>query len=846
MAVPEKPSVEGLEAAWGERWESAGTYRFDRSRSRGAIYAVDTPPPTVSGYIHVGHVMSYTHTDVIARFQRMAGKMVFYPMGWDDNGLPTERRVQNHFGVRCDPSLPFDPNFDPDAMERSNGEPIAVSRPNFVELCGRLTAEDERAFEELFRRLGLSVDWSMTYATIDERSRRASQRSFLRLLARSLTYQAEAPTMWDVDFRTAVAQAEIEDRMVDGKYYHVTFDLEAGGSVEIETSRPELIPACVALVVNPKDERFRALVGKHAVTPLFGAVVPIVAHRLADPERGTGIAMICTFGDMTDVTWWRELSLPTRVMVQRDGTVAPPRWGQPGWESREPDAANRAHAELAGRSTSRARRRIAELLAESGHLVGEPIPVRHAVKFYERGERPLEIISSRQWFVKTLEFREDLIERGREIHWHPAHMRARYESWVEGLNADWAVSRQRFFGVPFPVWYAVDERGEPDYEHPMLAPEERLPVDPSSDVPDGFTADQRGAPGGFVGDPDVMDTWATSSLTPQIAGRWCEDDDLFGRVFPMDLRPQAHDIIRTWLFYTVLKSHLEHDSLPWTNAAISGWVLDPERKKMSKSKGNVVTPMPLLERYGSDAVRYWAASARLGADTAFDEGQIKVGRRLTIKVLNASRFALSIEAALGDVTETLDRSMLRHLAETIGEATRAFGAYDHARALEVSERFFWSFCDDYLELVKGRAYGARGADAAGSAVSALRAALSVLLRMFAPFLPYVTEEVWSWWREGSVHIAPWPTEAELLEMAGGADPAVLDVTAAVLGEVRKFKALNKQSLRARAERVVVRDRPDRLAILESVAADLREAGNIERLETMEGDGFAVETTLVSA
>jgi valyl-tRNA synthetase len=846
MAVPEKPSVEGLEATWGERWESAGTYRFDRSRAREEIYAVDTPPPTVSGYIHVGHVMSYTHTDVIARFQRMAGKMVFYPMGWVDNGLPTERRVQNYFGVRCDPSLPFDPNFDPDALERPNGEPVAVSRPNFVELCGRLTAEDERAFEELFRRLALSVDWSMTYATIDERSRRASQRAFLRLLARDLTYQAEAPTMWDVDFRTAVAQAEIEDREVDGTYHRVSFELEGGGSVEIETSRLELIPACVALVVNPEDERFRELVGRQAFTPHFQATVPIVAHRLAEPEKGTGIAMICTFGDMTDVIWWRELSLPTRVVVQRDGTIAPPRWGQPGWECRDPEAANRTQSELAGLFASRARKRIAELLAESGHLVGDPKPVRHVVKFYERGERPLEIISSRQWFVKTLEFREDLVKRGRELHWHPEHMRARYESWVEGLNSDWCVSRQRFFGVPFPVWYALDERGEPDHEHPLLAPEARLPIDPSSDVPDGFTADRRGAPGGFVGDPDVMDTWATSSLTPQIAGRWCEDDDLFGRVFPMDLRPQGHDIIRTWLFYTVLKSHLEHDSLPWTNAAISGWVLDPERKKMSKSKGNVVTPMPLLEQYGADAVRYWAASARLGADTAFDESQIKVGRRLAIKVLNASRFVLSIEATDGAVTEAVDRSVLRQLTEAVDEATRAFQGYDHARALEITERFFWSFCDDYLELVKGRAYGARGADAAGSSVSALRAALSVLLRMFGPFLPYVTEEVWSWWREGSVHHAPWPSGAELAGAAQGADPAVLDVAAAVLGEVRKFKARNKQSLRARAERVVVRDTPERLGILEAVAADLREAGNIESLETVEADAFAVETTLASS
>jgi valyl-tRNA synthetase len=845
MAVPEKPTIEGLEPTWGERWDTAGTYRFDRSRTRGETYAIDTPPPTVSGYIHVGHVMSYTHTDVLARFHRMRGKTLFYRMGWDDNGLPTERRVQNYFGVRCDPSLPYEPGLDVAALDRPDADTVPVSRPNFVELCSRLTEEDERAFEELFRKLALSVDWGMTYTTIDERSRRVSQRSFLRLLGRGLTYHAEAPTMWDVDFRTAVAQAEIEDREVDGTYYRVSFDLEDGGTVEIETSRPELIPACVGLVVNPGDGRFRSLIGRRAITPLFGASVAIVAHPLADAERGTGIAMICTFGDTTDVTWWRELALPTRVVVQRDGAIAPPRWGEPGWESRDPQAANRAQSELAGLPARRARKRIAEMLAESGHLIGDPEPVRHVVKFYERGERPLEVITSRQWFVRTLQFRGDLIERGRTLRWHPEHMRARYESWVEGLNSDWCVSRQRFFGVPFPVWYRLDARGEPDYEDPILAPEDRLPVDPSTDMPEGFRADQRDRPGGFTGDPDVMDTWATSSLTPQIAGRWEEDDDLFRRVFPMDLRPQGHDIIRTWLFYTVLRSHLEHDSLPWTNAAISGWVLDPERKKMSKSKGNVVTPMPLLEQYGADAVRYWAAGARLGVDTAFDEKQIKVGRRLAIKVLNVSKFVLSIEAAEGKATEPLDRSMLRRIAETAEEATAAFDAYDHARALDVTERFFWDFCDDYVELVKGRAYGGHGGAAASSAVAALRSALSVLLRLLAPFLPYVTEEVWSWWREGSVHLAAWPTGEELAGPADGGDPRVLDMAAAVLGEVRKVKALRKQSLRTRADRVVVRDAPDRLAALRDVERDLVDAGNIGDLETIEAEGFAVETTLAA-
>jgi valyl-tRNA synthetase len=845
MEVPDKPTIDGLEAKWGERWEADGRYRFDRSKARPQIYAIDTPPPTVSGSLHVGHVMSYTQTDLVARFQRMRGKEVFYPIGWDDNGLATERRVQNYFGVRCDPSLPPDPAFDVSSLRpASDREAVAVGRPAFIELCERLTREDERAFEDLFRRLGLSVDWSHTYTTIGEVARRTSQRSFLRLLERGLAYTAEAPTMWDVDFRTAVAQAEIEDREIDGAYHRVRFELaDSTGGVEIETSRPELIPACVALVANPSDERFRSLVGRTAVTPLFGAEIPIVAHELADPERGTGIAMICTFGDVTDVAWWRELKLPTRVVVGRDGAIAPSRWGDPGWESRDVDAAANAHAELAGLPTKRARKRIAELLAEAGSLLGDPTPVRHAVKFYEKGERPLEIVSSRQWFVKTIEFRERLLERGRALRWHPGYMGARYASWVEGLNGDWAVSRQRFFGVPFPVWYPLDGDGAIDHARPLVPSEDRLPVDPSSDAPDGYTEDQRGAPNGFIGDPDVMDTWATSSISPQIAGGWEEDPDLFERVFPMDLRPQAHDIIRTWLFYTVLRAELEHGTLPWTNAAISGFVLDPDRKKMSKSKGNVVTPVEIFERHSADAVRYWAANARLGFDAAFDEQQIRVGRRLAIKILNASRFALSLEGRDGEVADPLDRSMLRKLAETVADATDAFEDYEHARAIELVERFFWGFTDDYLELVKSRAYGTHGPEAAGSAIAALRLALDVLLRSFAPFLPYVTEEVWSWWRDGSVHRSRWPTPEELDVPSAGGDPIVYEVAAWVLGVVRKAKALAKRSLRTEASRVVVRDVEERLKVLRGVERDVREAGNVAEIAYEESAEPSVEVDL---
>jgi valyl-tRNA synthetase len=839
LRLPDKPAIEGLEEKWAARWEAGATYRFDRSRPRAEVFAIDTPPPTGSGSLHVGHVFSYTHTDVIARFHRMRGRSVFYPMGWDDNGLPTERRVQNYFGVRCDPALPYDPSFVPASTPPKH--PVAVSRPNFIELCARLTAEDEKAFERLWRHLGLSVDWDMTYATIGARAQRVSQRAFLHLLRRGLAYQLDAPTLWDVDFRTAVAQAELEDRDVAGAYHRIRFGRAGGGAVEIETTRPELIPACVALVAHPDDERYRPLFGTEVLTPLFGVRVPVRAHELADPDKGSGIAMICTFGDITDVTWWRELNLPVRAVIRADGTLGPVAWGGDGWGSADPDRAARHYGELAGLSAAKARTRIVEQLSASGDLVGDPRPITHAVKFYEKGDRPLEIVTSRQWFIRTMEFREALLARGRELEWHPPYMRARFENWTEGLTGDWCVSRQRFFGVPFPVWYPVGSDGRADYAHPIAADEDRLPVDPSTDVPPGYQREDRGRPGGFVGDPDVMDTWATSSLTPQIACGWMDDSDLFDRTFPMDLRPQAHDIIRTWLFSTVLRAHLEHDSLPWRHAAISGWVLDPDRKKMSKSKGNVVTPMALLEEHGSDGVRYWAASGRPGTDTAVDANQMRVGRRLAIKLLNASRFALSAAEPQGAVSTPVDRAMLRRLGALVDSATGDLERYDYARALQHVESFFWRFCDDYLELVKGRRYGEQDAAGAGSANRALTAALSVLLRLFAPFLPFVTEEVWSWWQDGSVHRAGWPTRGELEALCDGAEGAsesderAYEWATDVLFEVRKQRSEAKQPLKVPIARVTVRAEQAAVDMLPLVEADLRSALRVRAFETEVGE-----------
>jgi valyl-tRNA synthetase len=800
VPIPEKPALEGLEDKWKTRWDVDGTYRFDRSAPRARVYSIDTPPPTVSGSLHVGHVFSFTHTDIVARYQRMRGSVVFYPMGWDDNGLPTERRVQNYYGVRCDPSLPYDasfaPPFDPGdgRPAKSGAHPVSISRPNFVELCVTLTKQDEQAFEHLWRHLGLSVDWSLTYATIGPDARRVSQLAFLDALAHGQAYQLEAPTLWDIDFRTAVAQAELEDREMPGAYHRIRFAYASGdGAVEIDTTRPELIPACVALVAHPDDVRYQPLFGREVITPLFNVPVPVRPHPLADPEKGTGIAMICTFGDVTDVVWWRELGLPVRAIIQANGTLRPLTWGSAGWESRDAASAQQRYDSMAGLPASKARARIVELLRESGDLVGDPQPITHHVKFFEKGDRPLEIVTSRQWFIKTMELRETLLARGRALRWVPAYMLARYENWVNGLSGDWCISRQRFFGVPFPVWYRVRPDGTTDYDAPLLPAEAQLPIDPSTDVPEGYRADQRGVPGGFVGDPDVMDTWATSSLTPFIVCGWRRDPDLFARTFPMDLRPQAHDIIRTWLFSTVLRSHLLENALPWATAALSGWVLDPDRKKMSKSKGNVVTPMGLLEEHGSDAVRYWAARGGPGVDTAFDAGQMKIGRRLAIKLLNASKFVLAKTTPSGAITEPLDRGMLWRLADLVQRASRHLDEYDYASALRETEDLFWWFCDDYIELVKRR----RVADdaAAASAVAASTRALSVLLRLFAPFLPFVTEEVWSWWQNGSVHRASWPAVEEVVEGLTGASQAD-DQTAAraasdVTARIRQERSLLK-------------------------------------------------------
>ncbi|MBC7724576.1 MAG: valine--tRNA ligase [Burkholderiaceae bacterium] len=847
--MPDKPALEGLESKWGSAWEAQGTYLFDRAAAiasgPASVFSIDTPPPTASGSLHIGHVFSYTHMDLAARYQRMRGRNIFYPMGWDDNGLPTERRVQNYYGVRCDPTLPYVAGFVPplDGGEGSSSkaaDQLPVSRRNFIELCERLTVEDEKQFEDVWRTLGLSVDWTQSYRTIGDGAQRVAQLAFLRNLARGEAYQAEAPTLWDITFRTAVAQAELEDKEQPAAYHRVAFTRADGTPVFIETTRPELLAACVALVAHPDDERYQHLFGTTVTTPLFGVEVPVLAHHLAQKDKGSGIAMICTFGDVTDVVWWRELDLPNRTIIGADGRIvadAP--------DVISTDVAVAAYAQIAGKTVFSAKATTVEMLRASGELIGDPRPIVHSVKFFEKGDKPLEIISTLQWYIsngaRDADLRTKLLERGREITFTPDHMRVRYDNWVGGLTGDWLISRQRFFGVPIPVWYELDADGVKGT--PIVPSEASLPVDPSSDTAPGYDESQRGEPGGFAGELDIMDTWATSSLTPQIAGGWESDSELFGLVFPYSLRSQGQDIIRTWLFSTVLRAELEHGVAPWRNAGISGFIVDPDRKKMSKSKGNVVTPAGMLETHGSDAVRYWAASSRLGTDAAFDPQnpkQIKIGRRLAIKVLNAAKFVYGWPVATSDaVTNPLDLDMLAELGRVVETATTALDNFDHAKALEATEQFFWTFCDDYLELVKERAYGGTP-EGQSSALNALRTAVDVLLRLLAPFIPFATEEVWSWTHTDSVHTAAWPTPPVEIAPTG-----LLALVGTALIGIRRAKTDAKASQKTDVSSATVHAPAAQLALLRLAGDDLRAVGRIAELAFVEGDEIAVTDVVLA-
>jgi valyl-tRNA synthetase len=670
--------------------------------------------------------------------------------------------------------------------------------------------------------------------------------------------------MWDVDVQTAVAQAEVEDRSQAGALHDVAFGVEGSDrDLVVATTRPEMLPACVGVTAHPDDARWKDLFGKTAITPIFHVPVPIFASELADPEKGTGILMVCTFGDATDVQWWSRHKLALRQIIGRNGRIMPVRFGEAGWESRNPEAAAAAHAQIAGKTVVQARAAVVELLRRKENaatpgrgapLMGEPKPIERPVKFFEKGDRPLEFIPTRQWFVKLMDRKAELVDQGRRIRWHPGFMEARYRTWTEGLQMDWCISRQRYFGVQIPVWYRLDAAGQPDHDHPIVAALDRMPVDPTVDVPPGFDASARGKPGGFAGEADVFDTWFTSSLTPQIGSHWVLDPARHRQLFPADIRPQSHEIIRTWAFYTIAKAMLHDALIPWHHVLVSGWILDPDRKKMSKSRGNVVTPIHLLDGYTADGVRYWAASARLGTDTAFDEKVLAIGKRLVTKVFNASKYVLSQTGPVRAVTHELDRAFVHKLKVVVREATAAMDGFDYASALELAESTFWSsFTDTYLELTKARCRGesATGDDGRGSAVASLRLGLSVFLRLLAPVLPYITEEVWSWCfaaetGQASIHRAPWPAAAELETVVEPESLESLAVASAALYAVNRRRTELGTSVGRPLAALTLAASPATRAVLARVLEDVAAAVRCPRPQVVDRPGLDEGTVAVEA
>lgn len=793
-----------LEEKYIHEWEKSGAYKYKPNTPRENIFAIDTPPPTVSGSLHIGHIYGYSQADIMARFHRMRGKNLFFPIGWDDNGLPTERRVQNYFNIKCDPSLPYDPGFSAVHKEKFDAPPTRISRRNFIESCRRLIEQDEKIFEDTLRRMGFSYDWSLMYSTISNDAIRLAQESFINLYKNGNIKSLEAPTMWDTEFQTAVAQAEIEDRETAGFFHDIKFGVEGGDSFVIATTRPEFLPACIAIVAHPDDDRYKRLIGKNAIVPLFGAHVPIFGDPHADPKKGTGIMMVCTFGDNDDVKFWKEHNLPLRQIIGRDGKII--------------DSEFMTRKELVGLPIKSARELIVEWLRESGGLVSEPRPIVHSVKFYERGDSPIEFVPSRQWYVSLLGKQDALKKSGEKIRWTPAHMGKRLENWIDGLNQDWAISRQRFFGIPFPVWYKLNADGKADFDNPILA--NALPCDPSSDCPNGFDESRRGHPGGFIGDSDVMDTWMTSALTPKIAMAMSPSANLD---VPFDSRWNGHEIIRTWDFYTILATMLNNDGkLPWKELWINGFVLDPDRKKMSKSKGNVVTPAALIEKYGADAIRLWAASIKWGIDGTNDEKIMEQKRKLVVKFWNASKFVFGIVGGKkrAKITNGLDLGFVRGLRGACAASEKSFLENDYANALLATEQAFWDFCDNYLEIAKARAYS--GDD---SAVGTFILALETFGALFAPFMPFVTEHVWNETHDSSVHLQPFPTKWPDYKEEISMDAAYYGDVCELVRIARGKKTDANKSMKAPIRKLIVADKET----LRAAAGDIKNVLNVEDL-----------------
>ncbi len=779
---PKKYKFEETEKKWQNNWQESGIYHWDENETRENTYVVDTPPPTVSGQLHIGHVYSYTHTDFIVRYKRMQGMNIFYPMGFDDNGLPTERLVEKKKKIRAN----------------------KMDRQDFINLCQDVITEEEDKFHDLFNKIALSVDWNIKYQTISPRSCTISQMSFLDLVKKGQVYRDSQPMLWCPVDQTALAQADIEDKENTTFMNDIEFKTEDGEKIVIATTRPELLPACMCVFFHPEDERYKHLNGKHAITPLFEMKVPLIADDMVDMEKGTGLVMCCTFGDQTDILWWRKHQLKAKIIFTKWGTIDAIEFDD---NCQDIDKAREFSEEIEGLKIKDARSKMIEILSEHGLLLSQTEKTQ-TVKCAERSGAPLEILTTPQWFIKSEEHKEELLKRSDELNWYPHSMKIKLDSWTKGVAMDWCISRQRYFGVPFPVWYSkrAGEEGKV-----LFAKVDQLPIDPLKDLPEGYRADE------VEPDHDVMDTWSTSSVSPQlsshgIADGFMVDENRHSKLFPADLRPQAHEILRTWAYYTMLKSHLHQGSLPWKNIMVSGWCLAEDKSKMSKSKGNIVDPEKILQQHGSDVIRYWSANSKLGADTAYSEDVMKNGKRLVNKLWNAAKFVSqhfdkisdeeknsSLDELQDKITADFDQYFCASLQKLVNNATACFNDYQYSNSMQFIEQFFWQeFCDNYLEITKTRAYGEEQTDPKGtkSARICLYHGFKILLQLFAPFMPHITEEIYNIvYSNESIHKqGNWPA----LSLEFNHDVNAKNLVT-ILDLVRKIKAQDNVSIKAPLE-----------------------------------------------
>ncbi len=757
MIFPTSYNTKEIEEKWQRFWETKNIYAFD-PESKKPIFSIDTPPPYVSSaHLHVGHAMSYSQAEFVIRFFRMNGYNIFYPMGFDDNGLPTERFVEKKYKI-------------------NKGK---IKRNEFVELCLKETKLGGETYKKLWKSLGLSVDWNLLYSTINPQCQRISQRSFIHLYKQGRITRHDEPMIWCPQCRTAIAQAEIETEEKSTELHTIVFKTHDGQDLKIATTRPELIPACVGLFVNENDERYKDLIGKEVSVPLMNHSVRVYADNEVSMEYGTGLMMVCTWGDAEDVHRWKEFKLDTRMILDEGGRFT-----------------EDAHF-LQGLKIEDGRKKIVEILKEKNHLI-ESKTLTHQVGTHERCQNIVEYLSTPQWFIKILDLKEALLARGRELNWYPDYMRHQYEEWVENLKWDWCISRQRYYGVPFPVWYcnSCDEIILPD--------DSLLPIDPTLQMPHIKECPKCGK-NEFRPESDVMDTWMTSSLTPLINAEWGDSKTRINKIYPMTVRVQAFEIIRTWLFYTLVKSHLHTNSLPWKDVMISGWGLDAHGKKMSKSKGNFVPPEEIIEKYGADALRYWAAGAHLGANLNYTEEEIKEGRKLCLKLWNASRFISehisNVEESMPKKLQPSDEWILSRLTTVIETTTASFKKYDFARARNCLDRFFWlDLCDSYLEIVKARLYKPEvyGAHESNAGKYVCTIILKNILKLFAPFLPYITEELFDVFQFSkdenakSIHVSAWPIAKDSWYNKNAEELG--DMIVDIVKQVRKYKTSQSLAL----------------------------------------------------